>query len=828
MGPVDPHVDLGDYRRLDQPEGLNAEKEQMPEKQTLSARFVGDFLNKRGITQGNFDKNFTLATAVDLTFEDGKKAKGSAEMFDKLSKAKTFLDQRKMGDLLENTNEAAALSNIHRALEKSGDLKWEADILRAYYTYRAVRMYCDRMFKIHEQFSESRDKEKTKIDKSVKDDFAEAFDGMKKNFGSMDAKEKMLVVVGGLFGGAMLLNSDNPRIDGVRETIWTAMKIGGYAWLGNTICKVLTGKTAIDHISDMGKSSTENEAFWTKTFKTGPEQAENLRKSTIYLGDKDFMRLAEDYKKARDSGKTPLEMSVPSVSSKDMNGQQIYAALDAFFNKDANYAVDKLIAKYAQMKPPATWREVVGTEMIDDGSLEISGSLISRTADKAVGTVERVYNWGAPKVGAAYDYVASADIAGGAARVAKGGGRLVGGAARGLFYGIGGAATGAYEAARGISSSPDSKSRLATDVSEAAKGAFEWAKDLYRKNFGKEGTDEQVKAWAPTALKVWDESRSGDLEKFIRENNAYPQTADGYAEAIRGGTSERVNDADVKFVIRGNDMFVVANSHIQGEVIGNEQGILNAGKKSDAAAREFLKKRYPAVADKIDTFIEFSQGVYTVNDASYKVFVRMPLPGTIEFNQRMNGRWSPKEMKGDKDLNIFSEGNKFEYSKLQPWEQNNLRLRFFLDSSQTPELEAVCDKYTRLYQDKGLPINVVRKQFMEDENDRKEVLKQLKIETKLFANHGRLEAHESAITSLEKDAAAKILGSDDNKKAFEERMRKDLGAMVRLALLGDHESMLAYSYDPSSQETTKIHTAENLLKVYKDQLDKKAKEQNGG
>lgn len=827
QGAFDPNVDLGYYRREDE---VNAENERIPEKQTLDARYVSDFLSKAGITAENFDKRFALSTAIDLTSK--KHSKGEGEMFDVLTKTKSFLDQRGLGNLLENMNESTTKSNIHFELEKRNELQHEADLQRGYFTYRTIKMHIDRSFKIKEQFTEDRGKEKTKVEKGVKEEFAGVMEDVKKNFSSLEGKEKMLLVVGGLIGAAMLMSSDSPRVARIKETVWTCVKIGGFAWLGNTVFKVFTGKTALDTISDWSKSSVANEAFWTKTFKTDAEQAEILRKSSVYLGDKDFMYLAQEYKKARDLGKNRVE--IPTIRNSDMTPEQIYTSLDVFFKR---YPVEQLMQKYSQVKPPKpNWREVMGTEMIEDGSIEMSDSLVSRTVDGVKSTVNNAYNWVAPKAKAAGEYVTTGGLAAGmaqggqaigagAAQVGKGIGSGVKGLVLGVAAGAGGVAKGVYEGAKGVGAGVvEGVGVVGQDVAEVAKAAWVWAKDVYRKNFGKEGTDDEVVEWSKKALKNWDESMSGDLEKFLRENNAEKKKADGYVDAMRNGSYERVNDVDVKSVVRDGDSIYVSAGCRVPAVIGNEQGVLEAMKKSDAGAREFLKKKYPQVGDNIDKFIEFSQGVYVVNDNSYKVFVRMPLPGTIEFNQRNAGRWTPEEMKKRKDVETFGTDNKIEYGRLEGWQQRRLRLRFYLDDSQTSELDAVCDKYTRIYNTKGLPLDVVMKRLMENDEDRDAVYNAVKINRNLFPNRGTLESYESKITTIEKDAKGKVVGGDDTKVAFEERMRKDFGYYVRLAILGDKEGMRFMNYDPASSSPSVIRTPEDLLKRYEKMIDEAVKQ----
>lgn len=828
-GPMDPNVSLDYYRGFDK-EATNVEHETIPEKQALNARYVSDFLGKRGITPENFDKNFNLATAIDMTASQ-KSSAGSQEMFRVLFDSKAFLDQRGLSDLFENMNESTVKSNIQFELQKRNETDQSVRLQRGYNTYRVIKMYCDRMFKIREQFSDVREKEKTQVNKGVKEEFAGVMEGVKKNFGNLEGKEKMLVVVGGLIGAAMLMSSDSPRVAKIRETVWTCLKIGGFAWLGNTVFKVFTGKTALQTISDWSKSNTATEEFWTKTYKTNSEQAEILRQSTIYLGDMDIMRLAGEYQKARNLGKD--EITLPTV--RDMNPKQIYTSLDVFFKR---YPVEKIMQKYAQVKPEdRTWRSVMGAEMIEDQSIQMNDSVLSQTADAIGGTATRLYNAAAPKVEAAVDYVASGKIGEGAKKAGKAGGKVVKGIIVGGAGLVGGVVGGVYEGVKGTGKMVvEGGKEVASDVAEVAQAAWAWVKDLFKRNFGTEGTDDEVLTWSKKALKNLDETQSGDLEKFIRENNPEKKKADGYVDAMRNGNYERVGDVDVKYMERDKGtstaaIFISAGCTIPLSEKGvTEQGVLDAMKKSDAGARDFLKKKYPQIADKIDAFVEFSQGVYVVSDRSYKVFVRMPLPGTDEFNQRMSGRWTPEEMKSRKNIEIFGTDNKLEYGKLEPWEQNQLRLNFYLDASQTNELNAICDKYTRMYNTKGLPINVVKERFLNNTDDRDVVLAALqssmKLDRKLYTNRGLLEARESDIQKIEENAQSKVVGSDDVKKAFRESVRLKIGSRVRLALLGDSESMSFYNYDPSSTDKTKLRTADDLLKVYENDLNQKAKEKN--
>lgn len=830
--PFDVNVDLGYYRRMDKKEAVNTDGELIPEKETLNVRYVNEYLQNHGVTPDNFDKNFTMNTAIDLT--SARHSSGEAEMFNTLTETKNMLDKWNLGGLMESMNESLVKSNVHYELEKRKELgnNNEAKLLRGYYTYRTVKKYCDRMYKISEQFSQTREKQKTGIEKGVKEEFAGVLNSVKENFGNMDGKQKMLLVVAGIIGAGMLLGSKSPRVDKIRETIWTCMKIGGFAWVGNNIFKVFTGKTALQTVSDWSKSNVATMEFWTKTYKTNSEQAEILQASTMYLGDIDIMRLAKDYQHARDTqppGKQKIHY--PTISGKDMSDEQVYIALDVFFQK---YPVDQVKLKYQRWKPAPTWREVVGNEMISDGSIDMPDSVLSQTADSIHSTVNSAYNYAAPKVESAADYLKSGKLPGAMAAGGVAVGTAIGETAVGAARAVGGVAGGVYEGLKGAGKVALAGAKeVGSDVAYAAGEAWEWVKGLFRKNNnGQEGTDDQVKEWSTKYIENYSQSRKEELGTYLHEKIVDKKNADGYENALKTGSHDQISGVNIEYIKDNDAIYVVAGSHVQ-DVAGNVQGIRDSMQKADVGAREFLKRRFPKeVGDKIDTYAEFNLGAYVVNEASYKVFMRMPLPGTVEFNQRKAGHWTPEAMRGRTDVQIFGPENRFEYDALKDWQQYNLRLRFLVDGSQTDELNAIVDRYNRLYQDKGWSIDVVGERMMNSQQDFDEVFHdlnntmQFKEKQKLAPNNGLLQGIESEFQSLENDAAADVIGSKDVKNKFEENVRRTLGVEYRLAILGDREWRAKLNYEPGSSDSLKRKTPKDLLKIYKVALEKEVKKEN--
>ena len=744
------------YRDKDE---KTVEQEVIPEKQTLNGRNVNEFMARKGMTRDNFEKLFNLNTAIELV--GAKHSRGEAEMFNVLGKAKTFLDQRGVPNLFENMNDKTVKSNIAFELGKRNELNRQPEIEHAYYTYRTVREYCEKMLKIREESSKQRGREREKVESSLKGDFAGVIEGVKKNFGNMSSGEKLITVGGILIGLVMLAKSESPRVAKIKEALWTCVKIAGVGYAANTIFKVFTGKTALDSISDWSKSSVAKESFWTRSFKTEADKAEILRTSMVYLNDKDFLRLAGEYQHAK--SRDIKRIVLPTVDTRDMTPEQIYTALEVFFQK---YPVERLMQKYRQYKPRPTWAEVVSTEMVEDGTVPFDNGLVDRTVDAAHSAATRGYNEIAPPVGKGYEKVKAGVLTAGVA------------------------------------------------LKEAVGGTWEWTKNLFHKTFGRKGSDAEVKEWVDKALKN-DITQSADLEKFIREKNGI-RNSEGYVNTLARGQYDATSN--LKYFESADSMYVIADSKVN-NILGDQSVLAAAMKNADSNARNFLKKKYPLVGNKIDTFAEFSVGVYVISDATYKVFMRMPLPGTEEFNLRNAGRWTPKEMAQRKGIEIFGPKNSIEYNKLQPWEQQRFRARFYLDNTQQSEINQVCDYLSRRYRNAGgLSIEFVMQQMFENDKDRDDVFRELKFDRKLYANRGLLEAYEKKITDLEKDAASDVPGSKDAKKSFEQKMRNLIGYPVRLAILGDSEAMPACNYDPTSTSKDVFKTPNELLKWYKKRL----------
>jgi len=755
-----------------------------------------------------------------------------------LSKTKAFLDGKHWSDLLEDTNEAAAKSSIHRKLEEDKALENEADLQYAYDTYRLVKTYCKRIFTFRKHLNETLEGEKKNVGKTFKEDVAGVMDNVKKNWNSLSGKEKLAVAAGGLITAAMILTSENPRMERLKEVAITCCKIAGVAWLGNKVCKVFMGETAIDAINEWSSETVASSDFWKRAFHTESEKAEALRKATIFVGDIDFMRIAGEYKKAKDLGKDKIDL--PTVSSKDMKPEDIFTAMKVL---DSKYPVDQLMQKYALAKPPKpTFQEVVAAEMIEDKTIEMDDSLPSRVGAQVKGAYTRATNYIVPKVEAAGDYIANGKLE---EKLATGGekvgtflgktGRGIGvgfkGLAVGAAAGVGGLAKGGYEGVKAVGKEALAGAKeVGGDLKEAGGETWEWVKSLYYENFGRLDTDEKMLEWDKERMRVWVESSQKDLDTTIRQKVPDQEKAQGYIDAGKKGQPEKFNDIVIRFIERNGAVFVAADETVQNTTTVTKE-MIKAPKKSYEGAVAFLQNKYNIPADKIKDMIDMPYlGMHIQDTGVDRVYMRMALPGTPEYNQRLSGGWVPNRLRGLKEEILFNEGNKLDVTKLDDWQKNLLRVRFYLDASQTKELAEICNWYNQHYLGRGMPHRLVIGAIFEKEDKKRDdtLRSDLRFAPKLVEKRDLLDTHESEIANIEEKAASKIKGSFAAKQEFETTVRRVWGYRLRLAILGDRASMDLYDYDPASTDKTKIRNIKDLLATYNHKLEKEAELKNAG
>jgi hypothetical protein len=398
---------LGEFRKLDQ--ALNVEGQVIQEKQTLNSKDVHQFLTGKGFLEllggketqesllENFKKRFDLNMAIEYLQRSGKgeMIEGEARMLEILTSSRAFLKEHGLPeDLLNSPDQEKTALKINLELKKISLLEKEQELLKAYETYLTIHQLFSNYIQIQMASAKSRKEKQVEVGEGLKETFSGWYKHAKKGFGKMSGWEKAGVVGLALVGVIGLFGSENPRVKRWKEGIFTLVKLGLGAFAVNAAGRFVTEdhKTLWQALNEESEPNVMQEDFFTKTFQAEntPENAEKLRDSVMYLGDKDFMYLAEEYRLAKAQDRTEIEM--PGIATKEMTPRDIYIALDLFFSKfplESSSTGPGLLDKYHWATPPMTWKQVVGTELAES-NLVFTPGLLDRAENFATRNAVRV------------------------------------------------------------------------------------------------------------------------------------------------------------------------------------------------------------------------------------------------------------------------------------------------------------------------------------------------------------------------------------------------------------------------------------------------------
>ena len=698
-----------------------------PENESLHPQRVYNYLEANNIDAKNFDERFNFGTALDILRV--KKTPGEAAMEKELVSAKDFLDKAGLNglEMLSDYDEDTFRSTLHKELMTRNSLNQEKLIINAHNKYLLIRNIAFRRLQIQEHFTGVRDDEKLDATGKLKDSFNGVVKDVKANFAKMSSKEKT-IAVGALVIGAVWLfsQSDNPKVQKLKDGLWTAAKVAGAGIGFNYVYKMFTGKTAWTAASDFVGKTVNSDGFWQESFKTDPEKAEILQKSVVYMGDQDIMDLEKQYRQAKASNSNKIRLV--SVAASDMSEEEIFAAVDTFFRR---YPSDMITKKYKNWpRESRNWRTVISNEMTEDGRLEYRENILSKTYDGLRYALYNGYNW----------------------LVADG-------------FGV-----SAY---------------------------------LYKKAWGREGTETEVKSWIKEYLENVVENEAG-LPKYL-DDKFKTKVGEHYKEVVDRGHVEK--NKMVKFMeVPGDSIYVMSTVKID-NAAGNQKALGDAMRLAQSQIMDFLSERFPEHKENLAKFLVVNGGASTVEDASFRLFARMPLNGAPDYLSINTGSQTAESL-AKKDKKEILEGE-IKYSGMEPWRQEKLRLRFLMDSAQKPELEKICDWFSRKYKVLAVPREDVFKAMFENDKDRETALEDTNVKQGLTEN-SQLLTHdlEGKLSDIEKDAAS--AAPREMFSELVEQMQLNLGNKVRLAILGDGAAVNETKYVRNSKDAL-----DNLLSDYK-------------
>lgn len=733
--PMDPkQIELLNRIRKEDGEDVKGDKEALNSKRLET--YVRD---EAHINAENFDEKFTVDIA--LGYLRSSPSRGEAIVLKELESAQEYMKTIGFPTLFDNENADTFKSELHKQLVKRQAEHRETDLFEVYEKYQLIRQLAEKKIRIKAKFTEERKEEMTAIGESITDQVKGTIKEVSKNFGNMTGKEK-LITVGGLILATVLVYNvakDNPTVKKITDTLWKGLK---YAGIGagaaitiNYAYKLFTGKTAYTELEELTRGTTGSDGFWTETFKTSPGNAEILRNSAVYLGDKDYMDLSRRYREAKAVGSTKIEMS--SVDKKDMKPEEIYTALDVFFTR---YDIDTLDEKYKNDRPPIVWENVVAAELSEDGTIKIKENLWDRIKD----TVDEGYT-------------------------------------RGINYLL---------------------------VGEG----FGYMKEFYKKYWGvADAQDDNVREWTKELFEGNEIQKETELDSFIDRKFTPAKVQPGYKEVARRGTTDP--RTGVKYFSQAGDSIYVMSRVSMASVGGDLEAAKKAFMSTEDAGTKFLKDRFPQVSDNIYKFVDMEGGVRVADTSSFILFMRMPLPGSQEF-ERANAGLSWRNIDQRRDIDEFKPTDKIEYAALKKWDQEALRLHFLLDSTQTTEIDNICKWFTDKFKGQGHTRKYVMEQLMKDDDLKKQAIIEQGVTQGLNASKNTLIQLEKDLAEIEDDAADDLDAAADHNHVIE-LMRRRKGYKVRLAVAGDTAAKASERYNPSASNAkqTLINDYENWCKT---------------
>lgn len=369
-----------DALRAQDEKGQN--KEVTPERETLNANRVLNFVHKSGIALNNMDSTYTLDTSIQLTAEGSTKTE--KRLSAQLNEAKAILTKYGRLDVMQENSEDVVVSQLEnlKTPPKNMTPAEAAKVLEVWHFHELIRGNAKRLLMVEGNMKDVRENElhpHQRLGDAVKDKLHDA----RGNWDKLSSNQKLAFAGMALIGGALLLRSENEYVKKIKDTLFTGVKIAGVGWMLNKAWYLFTGESAIDAITGTVGNSTKGSRFMMDTFKTDENGAEILNKSMVQIGDNGFMDLLDKYDAAKSAGKTTIEGT-------KMPPAEAYKAMDVFCNK---YNAGLLRKEYGKYSPPIAFSQVMIAEMSKDPDVKLKDNLGSRIIDYGDDKFKRGYNY---------------------------------------------------------------------------------------------------------------------------------------------------------------------------------------------------------------------------------------------------------------------------------------------------------------------------------------------------------------------------------------------------------------------------------------------------
>ncbi|MBD3270567.1 hypothetical protein GF376_03500 [Candidatus Peregrinibacteria bacterium] len=359
----------------------------LPEDRTLSSSRLERFLGDKQINIKDFDSTFSLDFIIGFT--QGETSENGKRLNTLFQKTQRHLNRFKASNLFQEYSMDVVQARVNRLKHPPENMpdRVAQEVLLAFKYYDYLRSISKRMLYIKEaQRKERKDLMKggeTGVIEDLGDAVKEKMSDASENWDKWSSSKKILAVGAALIGGAMVMNSNSPTMQKVKDTLTSAAKIAGVGFIAYLGWELFTGESPFETAGKIGKDATRQPDFFKKAFDIPDQDAEYLMKSFVMIGDHSFMELARKYQAGKATGR---------IEGVKMDPKEAYVALSAFFKK---YDLNRTRDKFRHVEPPVTYVEAVNIMMAEDPSVQIYDDAWTRLTRKVSNTASEAYNYAA-------------------------------------------------------------------------------------------------------------------------------------------------------------------------------------------------------------------------------------------------------------------------------------------------------------------------------------------------------------------------------------------------------------------------------------------------
>jgi len=205
---------------------------------------------------------------------------------------------------------------------------WEK--YRAYYEYLEKQLSVEEMMKAKQKTALSQTLE---YSNSTQTAIAKKIQDFRENWAGLTGNQRVVAGFTMVLGAAWLLNSNNEKVIKLRELMGKAAMVGIGAYAVNTVSK-LSGKSLFEYGKAWQEDKSGKRDFLKKSFNIDKYDAEAMNSAIVHLGDKDFTYLAERYLNSKTKydetgviANKNRELNIAGISESDLSGKEAYRSM---------------------------------------------------------------------------------------------------------------------------------------------------------------------------------------------------------------------------------------------------------------------------------------------------------------------------------------------------------------------------------------------------------------------------------------------------------------------------------------------------------------------